>query len=86
MRSEGPKSRLTIFSQFYRSPNFNTKSAGMPGCYRVKCIPWWNWLKIEIWDLQTSYNITAQLVSLDHVSPYPKNVQARRERAPELVD
>ena len=40
----------------------------MPGCHEVKAIL----LKIEIWDLQTSYSNGMYSVSLDPLGPYPK--------------
>ena len=40
--------------------------------------PWWNLLKIGIWDLQASYNIVVRLVCLDPVSPYPKHFETLR--------
>ena len=44
----------------------------MPGSYGVKLRLQWNWLKIEIWDLQVSYSNGMYVVSLDPVGPYPK--------------
>ena len=44
----------------------------MPGCCEVKAILRWNWLKIDIWDLQTPYINGMYLVSLDPLGPYPK--------------
>ena len=44
----------------------------MPGCYEVKAILQWNWLKIEIWDLQTQCSNGMYSVSLDPLGPYPK--------------
>ena len=50
----------------------------MLGCYGVKFRYGWNWLKIEIWDLQALYSNAMYLVFLDPVSPYPKIVQRNR--------
>ena len=44
----------------------------MPGCHEVKAILRWNWLKIEIWDLQTQYSNGMYSVSLDPLGPYSK--------------
>ena len=44
----------------------------MPGCYGVKFRCRWNWLKIEIWDLQAPYINGMHLVSLVVGGPYPK--------------
>ena len=52
----------------------------MPGCYGVKFIPWWNWLKIEIKDLQAPYCKAMSLVFLDPSSPYPKKFETLRGR------
>ena len=48
--------QILIYSQFQRHPNFSTMRPGMLGCYGVKLGCCWNWLKIRIWGLQTSYN------------------------------
>ena len=66
------RSNISIVSQFHRYPNFSTKSAWMLVCYGVKFRCRWNWLKIEIWNLQASYNISVQSVSLDPISLYLK--------------
>ena len=43
------------------------------GCvsFRVRFGCRQNWLKFEIWDLQSPYKITVGLVSLEHWSTYP---------------
>ena len=56
------------FYQIVTKAKFYTKSAGMLGCYGEKFRCRWNWLKIEIWNLQASYNISVQSVSLDPIS------------------
>ena len=66
------------FYQILTKAKFYTKSAGMLGCYGVKFRCRWNWLKIDIQDLQALYNKAMYLVSFIPVSPYPKNIQARR--------
>ena len=65
-------SKNVIFNQILRDPNFSTKRAGMPCCYGVKFICRWNWLKIEIWDLQAPYINGMHLVSLVVGGPYPR--------------
>ena len=66
------------FYQIVTKAKFYTKSAGMLGCYGETFRCRWNWLKIEIYDLQALSNKAMYLVSLGPVSPYPKNVLAHR--------
>ena len=43
----------------------------MPGFHEVKVLLQWNWLKIEILDLQSPYINGMYSVSFDPLGPYP---------------